>query len=109
MTSASSAGAAGAVRGGKGVPAESTQVGTGRSIEAAKRGGRVGIIGGDGRDSLRNGSFDVENFRNGSFDVDGIEGKGIVKSSIKHIESSVHLSSVGFRILNALIFFGFLF
>ena len=68
-------------------------MGMGRSIEAAKRGGRGGLIGGDGRDSLRNGSFDVESSRNGSFDVDGIDGKGIVKSLIQHIESSVHVSS----------------
>ena len=31
-----------------------------RSIEAAKKGGRSGLIGGDGRDSLRDKSFDVE-------------------------------------------------
>ena len=68
-------------------------MGTGRRIEAAKRGGREGLIGGDGRDSLRSGSFDVESLRNGSFDVDGIEGKGIVKGLIKHIELSVHASS----------------
>ena len=55
LTSDSPAGAAGAVRGGQGIPAESTRVGKGRGFEAVKGGGRVGLIGGDGRDTLRSG------------------------------------------------------
>ena len=57
-------------------------MGIGRRIEAAKSGGRDGLIGGDGRDSLRNGSFDVESLRDGSFYVDGIEVRGIVKGFV---------------------------
>ena len=84
--SAAPASASASCSGGIGEPDRSTSVGMGRSIGAAKRGGRDGLIGGDGRDSLRDASFDVENLRSGSFDVDGIEGKGIVKVLVKHIE-----------------------
>ena len=67
----------------------------------SKKGGRSGLIGGDGRDSLR----DVEILRNEGLSVNGIEGRGIVKSLVEHIESkafakdmfidqaSVHVSS----------------
>ena len=65
-----------------------------RSIEVAKKGGRSGLIGGDGRDSLRDGGFDVESLRNGSFDVDGIEGRGIVRSLVEHIESKAFATDV---------------
>jgi hypothetical protein len=43
---------------------------------------------------LRNGSFDVESLRTGGFDVDGIEGRGIVKSLVKHIESKAFAKEV---------------
>jgi hypothetical protein len=92
---------ASAAGGGIGAPAESRRVGMGRSIGVAKKGGRSGLIGGDGRDSLR----DVEMLRNEGLRVNGTEGRGIVKSLVEHIESkafakdifidqaSVHVSS----------------
>ena len=89
-TAATASASVSAARSGNAVPAESARVGKGRRIEAVKSGGRDGLIGGDGRDSLRNGSFDVDSLRNGSFDVDGIEGKGKVKGLVKHIEKSVN-------------------
>ena len=58
---------ASAARGGKGAPAESRSVGRGRRIEAVKSGGRDGLIGGDGRDSLIDRRDSLRNGNLGEF------------------------------------------